>query len=226
MKKFISLLMVMVMAVCISSTAFAMDSESEVIQFDLELLKNVEVVGIDADGSVELHIIKPQGLNRSGFQVTDDTRAKIIPLTVEVKQDLEAAVLGGNANYKEIADRSGAITMYSTTRWETKVTNNREYKRVTGFSGGIDAPGTGIGVSSGVVIDSSKIVYGAVGIGEGKYVSGGTTINISAGTRYYNYSRTTEWIYSLDPDGSAGHTFTVVLKRGTGKWSTQLINQI
>lgn len=226
-KSFMAICMIIALVLGATNMAFAATDVTGPIEFDTGLLQNAELIGMDADGSVKLRVIQPKGFSRNGYQIVDETLAKIVPLTDEARDDLAAAARAANSNYKEIADRSYQITLYSTTKWETKVSNNRGYKRLTGFSGGIRASGTGIGVGSGVVIASSKIVYGAVGIGENGRVNGGTTITLQAGTRSYSYSRTSAWVYILDPNGIVGHNFTVGLKSGTGTpWNTTLINNV
>lgn len=226
MKKLLSLLTAIIMVFSISSIALAA-TVSENAVFDASTLDNAELICVNADGSVNLRIVEPRGRSITGNPLVSETLAKIIPLTDEARADLEAATRASNSNYREISDRSYQITLYSTTYFETKSTSSGTYKRLTGFSGGIRAGGSGPNVGSLVKIISSKIEYGAVGRKEeGGYASGATTINLSTSARTYSYQRTTSWI--LDASESiVGHNFIVVLRRGaTGNpWSTTLINQ-
>lgn len=227
MKKLIALLIAIMLIFSISSMAFAVTPVSESAEFDISDLDNAELLRVNDDGSVDLRVVRTQALSRSGNQAVSETIAKIVPLTDEAKEDLAAATRAANSNYREISDRSYQITLYSTTYFETKSTSYGTYKRLTGFSGGIRAGGSGPNVGSLVKIISSKIEYGAVGKKEeGGTASGATTINLSTAARTYSYQRTTPWILDAS-ESSVGHNFTVVLQRGTTgtPWSTTLINQ-
>lgn len=123
---------------------------------------------------------------------------------------------------REIWDSSGQARLYSTTRFETKIGAAGEMKRLTGFSGGIDAPGSGNSVGSGVTITSNSINYGYYGyLEDGRYVSMPLILNLGNSTRSYNYNWTSDWVYS--PTGLVGHTYTVGLTRGNS-WYVELSN--
>lgn len=227
MKKLLALLIAIMLIFSISSMAFAVTPVSGSVEFDISDLDSAELLRVNDDGSVDLRIVRTQALSRSGNQAVSETIAKIVPLTDEAKEDLAAATRAANSNYREISDKTYQITLYSTTYFEMKSTSSGTYKRLTGFSGGIRAGGSGPNVGSLIKITSSKIEYGAVGRKEeGGFASLPTIINLSTAARTYSYQRTTSWI--LDASESiVGHNFTVVLQRGTtGRpWPTTLINQ-
>lgn len=222
-KKILATCMTLVLMFSFMTTSFAMSSDYAKTGSDTFSFENAELIRVDADGVIELRIVEPQGMSRNGYPTVNETIAKIIPLTEAAKTEF-LSVTRTNSNYRELADDSGSMTLYSTTKWETKAGLKGTMKRLTGFSGGIRASGSGSYISSGVSIVSNRITYGAWGKGDGGSVSGGTNITLSNSTRSYSYNRTSEWIYSAAP-GEVGHTYSVGLKRGS-TWYTELTNNV
>lgn len=225
MRKLIAMSLAVLLIFAAPCMVFAVATASDSIELDTAVLDHAQLTGIGEDGSIELCILQPQGLSRNGYPTITEVRAKIIPLTEKAKADFSAAVTRAtNKNYRELADDSRAVTLYSTTEWETKATARGNFKRLTRFYGGIKAAGSGAYISGGVSIVQNMITYGAYGWSENDgYITDSTDIHLSTSTRSFSYSRTSAWINATSPR-EIGHNYLAGLKRGSSIWYTELTN--
>ncbi len=236
MKKIVSIILVMI-TLFTASTAFAYAEKSPAFDeskaFEIgNFFESAKVI----EATEERIVLQNTDIiaeNRSSFGSETEKVTTTISFVArdekEGHQMLEEAIAmksGSGNHYKEKWDASGQIKLYSRVYYSEKYVGNDTYVKLTKVTGGINAPGSGSYVGSGITMTMNSCLVTQYG----KKQEGGM-VNFRKTNTYANSKRS--WSYTLpslgyiiDCDASqAGINYAVRLKRGNS-WLTELVNAI
>lgn len=227
MKKFISLILSLVMICCvISIPASAVESPSKNF-YDIRIENLVERSGTEFTFSKTQ--ILPESRNTIGVSNYRTDLKKLIFNSDENADKFENALRSSGTNTEETMDDSLLVTLTTTIYYSISPSNvdDRELIRLTKVTGSYTSPyAAGDYMGNGVYCVGSEVRLGQIGF----RLSGGSITN-----QVKNYDMGTKRSWSITPPSNwesivvgdqedVGCRYQVILSRGSSEWIAELSN--
>lgn len=221
-------LLALLFSICLTVAWFPYISVSAIEEIKIndiltdDFYLNAELVAADHTG-VTLKYEREQPVTRSGLSTTTIDTVKFVPNSQENAQELVDIVTPkatrANSNYRELPEKSGAGTLYSTITFTNTTINGKAYVVLNKAEGGYSQR------DSTVTWVNNVITIGQSGLTtSGPYKNQSQTVTNTV-TKVWAIGAPSNWLPVAAVDTSdVGCSMTTHCKRGSSTWFTVLDN--